>query len=254
MSNGPGPGTGPHPPRTEKKGLSPLAWVAIGCLGVLVLGGVAATIAGLFVVGKVRDVAREMEEDPVATTARFIAAANPAIELVEADKESRTVTFRDERTGDEFTVSYDEIEQGKITFSSNGETTTLEVDTEGGDAGQVTIRSDEGTAEFRAGAEVADVPDWVPEFPGVTPRGSFSSQAGSGRAGAFSFETSETLEEVLAFYENGVGEAGLSVQSRTTTPDSALLVAGTEEGRGLSIVANRKDGSVEVVVNYTEKQ
>lgn len=247
--------TVPNAPAPEKKKLSPLAWVAIGCAGVLVLGGLIAAILGMFLVGKVKDVAREMNEDPVAAMAKVVATANPDIELVETDKDARTVTFRDKRSGEEFTVSYDELEKGKMTFStSGGESTTLEVRTEGEDAGTVTLRGADGTTQFQAGGAVEDLPDWIPMFPGVSPQGSYASQTEGTRAGAFSFETSETLEDVLGFYERAVGSAGLEVKSRTTTPETSLLVAGSAEGdRGLSVVATKKDAVVEVVVNYTEK-
>jgi hypothetical protein len=99
------------PQQPQKKGLSPLAWVGIGCLGLLVIGGIVATVVTVLVVGKVKQVATEMEEDPVATTAKLLAAANPDVELVATDKENRTVTFRDVKTGEELTFGYDDIER-----------------------------------------------------------------------------------------------------------------------------------------------
>ena len=67
----------PPVPQPKKKGLSPLAWIGIGCLGLLVIGGIVATVITVFVARKVSEVASEMEEDPVATTAKLLAAANP---------------------------------------------------------------------------------------------------------------------------------------------------------------------------------
>ena len=149
-------------PTPQKKGQSPWVWVAIGCAGILVLGAVVAGIGGYFLVGKAREVAEEMEEDPIAASARFIAAANPEIELVTADKDNRTVTFRNTETGEEFTFDYDDIEEGRISFTSGGESASIELDTEGEG---VTITSDEGTTTFGASSDLWDLPDWVPVYP-----------------------------------------------------------------------------------------
>ena len=246
---------GPAVPSARKKGLSPLAWVGIGCLGLLVMGGVAAVVVGVFVVGKVKDVARQVEEDPIAATARLLAAANPDVELVEADKDARTVTFRDKKSGREFTFSYEDIQQGRVTFSSGGETAEIAVDPDAGEGGQLTVRTSEGTATFGGGDVAEDVPEWVPVYPGSTPRSSFASQTPGARTGAFTFETTADLDAVLDHYAAGIERAGLSVASRTKTNEGALLVAtSSDESRGLNVMASTRGGSVTVVVNFTEKR
>jgi hypothetical protein len=186
--------TGPVAPE-PKKGLSTLAWIGIGCLGMLVLSGIAVTLLGIFVVGKVKQAATE---DPVAATAKVLAAAHPDIEFVSADKEGRTVTFRDAKSGEELTFGYDDIEEGRVTFSSEGKTATIDVATEEGREGaDVTIETDEGKATFRASTELEELPRWVPLYPGTTPKGNFASEAGELRAGAFSFTTEDALDDVL---------------------------------------------------------
>ncbi len=245
MSN---PPVAPQP--QPKKGLSPLAWIAIGCLGILVIGGIIATVAGIFVVGKLKQVASEMEEDPVAATAKVLAAANPDIELVSTDKEDRTVTFRDVKTGEELTFGYDDIEKGRVTFSSGGETAELEVKGEG-DEGGLTVKTSEGTASFGAGGE-ASMPDWVPAFPGVTPTSNFSAEAEGQRTGTFSFNTNEGVDSILSFYED---RTGLETKSRTTTPEGAIwLAASSDESRTLTVMASKQAAGVDVVVTFTEKR
>lgn len=254
MTNGSVPPVPPQAPQT-KKGLSPWLWVGIGCLGLLVLGGIVATVAGVYLFGKAREVAREMEDDPIATTAKFIAAANPDIELVEANKDDRTVTFRDTKTGEEFTFGYDDIESGKVTFSSGGKTAEVELKTEGEDSGELTVRSDEGTATFRAGGDAGDVPEWVPVYPGVSTEGTFASETSETRSGAFHFETGDDLDEVLDYYEKELTRSGLEVKSRTTSGEGALLVASSSDQRWtLNVIASKKDGGTGVVVNFNEKR
>jgi len=245
---------GPVVPQEKKKGLSPLAWVGIGCLGLLVMGGIVATILTVFVVGKVKEVASEMQDDPVATTAKLLAAANPDIELVAADKENRTVTFRDVKTGQELTFGYDDIEQGRVTFSSGSETAELEVEPGDDGSGGLTVRTSEGTATFSAGDD-ADLPDWVPVYPGTIPKSNFAAESGGQTTGTFTFTSDADLESILDFYEGEAKNAGLESKSRTTTNEGALLViASSDDRRGLTVMASKQGGGMEVVVSFTEKR
>lgn len=243
----------PPPPVPEKKGLSPWAWVAIGCAGILVLSGVAFSIAGYFLWGKARELAQEIEEDPVAATSQLIAAANPEIELVEADKESRVVTFRNVETGEEFTFDYVDIEEGRFTFTSGGEMAEVQVGTEGEEAGSMTITTDEGQTTY--GTATSEQPDWVPVYPGTQPEGTYASETPEMRAGAYTFETGDSVDELLSFYVSELEAAGFTIQNRTTTPDGALLVAGTaDESRAVTVTASAKGDGVEAMINFTEKK
>ncbi len=78
---------------SERKGLSPVAWIAIGCAGILVLAGIATFVGGIFIFKKAKNVVQEMEDNPVLATAKLIAATNPDVELVAADEETQTVIF-----------------------------------------------------------------------------------------------------------------------------------------------------------------
>jgi hypothetical protein len=235
-----------------KKGLPTLAWIGIGCLGMLVLSGIAVTLLGIFVVGKVKQAATE---DPMVTTAKILAAAHPDIEFVSADKEGRTVTFRDAKSGEELTFGYDDIEEGRVTFSSEGKTATIDVETDSGREGaNVTVETAEGTATFGSSAELGDIPPWVPVYPGSTPKGNFASEAGELRTGALSFTTEDALDDVLDYFASESERSGLKVMSRTIAGDGGLLVASSaDESRGLNIVVSKSGQGLEVVVNFTEK-
>jgi hypothetical protein len=228
--------------------------VGIGCLGLLVIGGIVATVATVFVVGKVKEVASEMEADPVATTAKLLAAANPDIELVAADKENRTVTFRDVKTGEELTFGYDDIENGKVSFSSGSETAELEVATGDDGSGGLTVKTSEGTATFGTGG-ASDIPDWVPVYPGVTPTSNFSAEGGGQRTGTFNFTSDSDVESILDFYDDAAEKAGLETKSRTTTGEGAMWIAATsDDSRTLTVMASKQSSGVEAVVSFTEKR
>jgi hypothetical protein len=243
---------GQRPPVPEKKGLSPWIWLGIGCVGILVISGVAFSVAGYFLYGKAKEVAREMEDDPVAMTARLIAAANPEIDLVEADKENRVVTFRNTQTGEEFVLNYEDVEEGRFSFTSGDETTSMDFRTEG-ESGGVTITSGDGQTTYGAGA--SEQPDWVPVYPGIEPQGTYASETPDLKAGAYTFETGDSLDYVLDFYASALEAGGFTIQNRTTTPGGALVVATTTgEARSVTITASVDNGAVSGLVNFTEKK
>jgi hypothetical protein len=244
----------PPVPQPKKKGLSVLAWIGIGCLGVLVIGGVVTSVVVYYLAHKVQEFAKEVEEDPVAATAKALAAANPDIELVSTDKDARTVTFRELSTGKELTVNYDDIEQGRLSFSSGGETAELEVTGADG-AGGLTVRTSEGTATFSAGEDASDIPDWIPVYPGTTPTNNFSADANGQVTGTFTFATSADADAILNFYDAEAKAVGLETKSRTTTPDGAIWLASSpDDSRTLTVMASKKDAGMEVVVSFTEKR
>ena len=242
----------PPIPQQGRKGLGPWAWVAIGCAGILVLSAVGFGVAGYFIYGKAKQVAQEMGDDPVAMAARLIAAANPEIELVEVDKNDRMVTFRNTESGEEFTFDYDAIEEGRFSFTSGDESTSVDFDGDSEDGGMTISTSDGQTMTFGGASEQ---PDWVPIYPGTEPKGIHSSDTPEIRAGAFSFETDDNLDQVLDFYVSELEANGFVIQNRTTTPTGALLVAQTaDEARTTTVTASVDDDGVGVMVNFSEKK
>jgi len=237
-------------PQQTKKGLPTLAWIAIGCAGLAVVLGVVAMIAGWYVFGKAKQLAGEMEEDPIAATARLVAAANPEIELVQADKKNQRVTFRNVKTGEELTFSYQDIQEGKVSFSSEGKEATIGVDTQG--QGGITVTSEEGT--FKAGAGSADYPAWLPTYPGAEVEGNFSADTPAGRSGTFTFRTQDRMEDVLDFFARELEERDFEIQARTTTPAGALLSAqAKDESKTVNVAGTLAGGQVQVSVQFTEK-
>ncbi|HLE19500.1 MAG TPA: hypothetical protein VJB88_00125 [Vicinamibacteria bacterium] len=238
-----------------KKGLSPWAWIAIGCAGVLVLVGIATFLGGLFIFNKARDVVQEMEEDPVLATAKLIDATNPDIELVETDQENRTVTFRNSETGEEFTFGYQDIEEGKFSFSSDEGSVTYDVDAQEGQEGRLTVTTDEGTAMLGGGVSLERFPDWLPVYPGTSPQGTFFTESPEADMGAYVVQTADDLETVFDYYATELEKAGLAVVQRTTTPSGIVLIANSPESvRTVSVTGSLEAGEVKAMVNFTEKK
>lgn len=251
----------PQAPPPAKKGLSPLAWVAIGCgaiaiLGILVVGGLV--MAGGMFAKKQLD---KFEKNPAVAAAELIVRANPELELVESDPEAGTLTIRNTKTGEVVTMNAEDIQEGKITFTTKEGTSS--VDFSGGEeGGSMTVTDEKGeTATFSAGAGAPkDLPAWVPAYPGGTPQGIFQSSTAQERGASFTVQTSDAADEVLEFYKGKLEEEGLTVQSSSFETNGKVAggtVTGTssDQKRTVNVIVSSQEGQgAQAVVSYSEKQ
>src|SRR5688572_9107410 len=137
-----------QPEGVAKKKTSVWAWVAIGCVGIVVLGAVAFGGLVWWGANKAVDKAKTMAEDPTAVV-EMIAAMNPDIEIVDRDAGNGKVTVRNKQTGETVTVDLEDVRQGKIGFSSDeGESATMSLDQETGKLQIQGEGDDGGTLSF----------------------------------------------------------------------------------------------------------
>lgn len=240
----------------KKKRAGPLVWVLVGCLGILVLGAIAAFVGGVFIFNKAKEVVGDFDENPTLAAAKLIAATNPEIELVGTDEDSQSVTFRNTQTDEEFTFNYEDIQQGKVTFSSGDQSVTIDAPTGKEDQNTMTITTDQGNVTLGAGAGAQGFPDWLPIYPGTTPQGAYSTDSAQVRAGAYTIKTTKNnLEKVLDYYTTKFEEAGLKISGRTNLPGSTLLTAQSSNGsKTASVTSVFEKEEVRVMVNFTEKK
>ncbi|MDX1502510.1 MAG: hypothetical protein R3325_09105 [Thermoanaerobaculia bacterium] len=256
MSNATPPGAAP----AKKKGLPVLAWVAIGCGAILLLAVVGFGALGFFAVKKGKEMVQEatgadsfeefvqeLERDPVRTAAETAIRLNPELELVATDDDAGTITFRNTRTGEEATLDYDEIAQGR--FSVSTEEGEYSIDSSDG----VTITGPEGQTRFGAG----ETPSWVPLYPGVgeweTP---FTTVTGDTVSGAVSGTTSDTPEAVVDHYRKWFEDRGYEVsnESMTRTPQGVFGgISGrlSDRERTVNVGVTTVGGELQVMVNYS---
>jgi hypothetical protein len=232
----------------------PLVWVAVGCAGVIMLGAFVLVVGSYFVFNAVKDVAEEVEDQPVVAAARLIAATNPEIELIEADEENRVVVFRNTKTDEEYTIDFEDIEEGKFSFFSDDESFTLELDSDEDDSGTLTITTEDGTTRFGAGAHIGDIPSWVPVYPGTTPEGTYSSESPEGRSGAYTIETEDELDLVVDFYISELEEQGLEIVNQARSKEGAFLTAQSpDDDLTMNLGASIENGKTKVVINFAEQ-
>ena len=233
-----------------KKKMSVWAWVAIGCVGIVVIGAVAVG-AGLWWVGRK---AKAMAEDPTAIV-EMMAAMNPDIEVVDRDAGNGKVTVRNKQTGETVTVGLDDIREGKISFSSDEGEATMSLDQE---AGKIEIQSegqDGGTVSFGGDTRL---PDWIPTYPGAASEGVYNAETAEATTGTFSMTTTDGVDEVFAYLKGQLEGGGYTVsENRFTGPqgDGGMLSGESADGkRSLTYTMSASDGKTQVGGMYNQKK
>lgn len=252
----PGGSQGAGAPATQKKGLSPLAWVGIGCGALVVIGLIGMAILFAMGVSWLGGKAQEFEENPAMASAKTMVTLNPELELVEADDAAGTLTVRNRDTGEVTTVSLDELEEGRITFKSDdGEEVSvgLEEDAEGG--GAFTVRDKEGRATFRAGSGgEAEIPSWVPRYQGVAVEGTYFAQSDGEVNGGFTFKSQDRVDDVVAWYEESLEGEGFEISGRSSYESGGTrgVNLSAEDGeRQVSLMATTDGEATQGVVSYS---
>lgn len=240
----------------QKKGLSPLAWIAIGC-GALVLIFVVVSVALLgFGMFKAKEMVQELEANPAKATAEMMVKLNPELELVDSDDDAGTITIKNVKTGETITVDFEDVADGKISFSTE-EGGEVSIDASEGGEGGVTVTGRDG--EVRLGTSLSKVPDWVPLYPQSSQgQGTYTSETEEGVTGLVVATTSDDAATVLAYYEEHLADEGYEITQRSTTTAgdgtfATLQGEMADRGRTLIVSVVEQGGETQVNVNYTEK-
>lgn len=222
----------------------------------MVLAGIAFVVLSMFVFKKAKDFSEEFQDNPVPTMAKTIAALNPEIDYVGSDDENETVTFLNKKTGEEITVDYQDVKQGRLTFTSGDNTVAFDAGGDGdGQGGTMSITTAEGSATYGVGVAMESFPDWVPVYPGSKPQGLGFAQTPQGDHGSYSIDSDGSLEVLVDYYVGAFEKAGLKVISQTTAGDGSLVTLGSDDStRGAAILGSTKDGKAQVVVSYNQKK
>lgn len=250
--------TPPPPPGAPipRKGLSPLAWVGIGCGAILLLSIAAVIVGGYVFKKKVIDPAAE---NPTMAAAEMIVRMNPDLEMVSSDREKGTITVRNKKDGEVVTLDASEIEKGNFTVETKEGKTVIDTSgaQEGGD-GQIKVSGPDGQEmSFGGGDMPKNLPDWVPVYPGATSQSAFDASSNGERTASFTLSSDESVEDMMAFYEEKLGGAGLKVSKTTAETDGQLtgIISGSSEDDKRSVVVSitTADGKTQAQTTFSIK-
>lgn len=220
----------PAPGVPPKKGMSPLAWIGIGCVVILILCGLA-----------------------------FGAMSWLGLRALNKFAKNPTFTVKDQN-GQAVTINASGAKDGKLKIQTDKGTATF--DASGGPNGTATMKvtDDKGqVSTFNAGAgKPQNLPSWLPIYAGGAVQGTFDSTNNEGRSAAFTVTTKDSSDKVLDFYEAQLKSAGLKTEKTTTTTNGQTggTVSGkSDDGKREAgvIVSTTADGT-QAMVTFTEKK
>ena len=248
----PPPGAPPPP----KKGIGPLGWIGIGC-GVIVIIGFIVMAAGAYLFKtKVVD---PFKKNPGMAAARGIVAVNPDLELVSADDDAQTLTVHDKKTNETITMSLDDVKNGRWKFSSAGKGAgSIDIGQQG-----ISVKTQDAKGQVSTfvagGGAPKDLPAWLPTYPGATVEGGFSSKSAEGSTQTFGLTTTDTVDKVLAFYQDQLKNNGLTVLQPTTMAVGGQTTTGTviadspDRKRHVQVFVQVAETKTKAAVTYVEK-
>jgi len=241
----------------KKKGLPTIAWIGIGC-GVLVIVAAMVILAGgMFVAKKVKDVAEEFGDNPGLAAARTVVRFDPDLEEVGVDEEKGTMTIRNTKTGEEITVNFDDIKNGRLSWKTGDQEVTI--DATGGEEGTVVdVKGDQQSWKLTTGAgALTNVPDWVPVYPGTEPEGGHSMTREHGVSGAFQLRTEDSVASVIDYFKSRLEKGGFAVSVNTFSAgdgkDGGMVNGSDQESqRGVTVMVGSEEGTTTITVTFNE--
>jgi len=229
---------------SPKKGLSPLAWVGIGCLVLLLLGAAAFVSCSMFVAKKAGDLAQEIQENPARKLAELAVRANPNLELVDTDEVAGTMTILDKSTGKVATFDYDAIAEGK--FRLETEEGEVSVDVADAAKGLVTVRTPQGETRYNAG-EGRTLPEWFPSYRHAENLEiGFVTTTADSSSGSFSFDSPDAPQRILDFYDEELTRLGFAVTTQTMPAGGILIGRGEDDERSVQLTVSTDQGVTRV--------
>jgi hypothetical protein len=247
----------PPPAAPPAKKTSPLVWILVGCGGLILICGIAAAVVVYWGAHKIKGYAQQAQKNPAVFAAKMAAAANPDLEVVSSDDDSGTVTIRNKKTGETLTMNAEDIKKGRLSFKDEkGKEVVFDAHTKPGKEG-LTISSNDGSMSFGSGSE-AEIPGWVPRYPGAEVQATHLAKNGSEVNGGFMAKPSEAPAEVAAYFEKELKSKGFAVQRSSFEQDGKMTVilAGTADGGNRTVnvtVATGEESGSQVHVIYGTK-
>ncbi len=242
----------PAAPAPQKK-TSPLIWILVGCGGLVILGCIVFLVGGYFVAHKIKGYAETAKKNPAMAAAKIAVAVNPDLEVVSEDDDKGELTIRNKKTGEEITMNAQDIKQGRLRFKNEkGEEVTFQGSGQPGKEG-FQIKSNKGSMTFGAGA-AEKAPSWVPVYPGGTAMASASEKSATGVTGHLTFQTTDSADKVMSFYESQLKAQGFAVE-RTAMQGAvhlANLNAKADGGkRTVNVIVTPVGEASQIAVQYS---
>jgi hypothetical protein len=243
---GPPPAAPPGAPPGARKGMGPLGWIAVGCGAIVIIGIICLAAATYVFKTKVVD---PLKKNPTLAAAKLAVMANPDLEVVSEDDAANTITIHDRKSGKTVTWNASDIKNGKMSFTSDEGSVTINPNDKSGGVLKVTDNKGQETNVTLGAQAPSNLPSWLPTYPGAEVHGAFSSQGTEGSQATFTESTTDTADQVIAFYKDHLTAAGLDVK-----PGATASFGGTTSMASLTAESGDKKRQVSVLATTDQNQ
>jgi hypothetical protein len=248
----------PYPPRAPypyaqppKKSNNALKFILIGCGGLILVG--ALSLGGLYWYLNKKVHEYGFDKNPEMAAVKLMINANPDVELLSSDDEAKTFTVKDKKTGKIVTLTFEKTANGKFALKvKEGDKEVAMKITGDKNQGSIEVSSSDGGKAKFGSVSTDDLPSWVPKYPGVTLNGMYATENDDSQGKGFNFSTSDSIQEVMNFYERALKEQGFQVtttKTQTNGQDGGSVSSNDSDYKRFVVVGiSTADGKTSVFV------
>ncbi|MGA2966156.1 MAG: hypothetical protein ABSD64_08080 [Terriglobales bacterium] len=248
-------GAAPAPLPTPQKssGVTILLWVLGIIVGLTLLSFGSCAVIGFYALHKVKQAGFDselMKKNPGLATAKMAVTLNPDTEIISSDDSAGTIVVRDKKTGKVVTMKFDPQKKAMEITDENGKTSTMTTSGDGSSA-NLEIKGPDGTVKI--GNNSDKPPDWVPAYPGSSPKSTFSASNGGEQTGSYAFITADSPDKLIAFYGDALKSGGFAVSNMSSSSDGKVggMVSGEDKANKRTVVVGFNTESDGTHVNVT---
>ncbi len=217
----------------HKKGLSAWAWTGIGCGTVLLIGLIVIVLLLGVCHRKFKDFKKDMQQNPERAAAEMIIEIHPDFSVVHANDETKQMTIREDKTGQQSTFSYRDIADGKFAASEPG-----------------------GVEMNLGNFDLSSLPSWIELPADAQARSGYQSQKSGKTTGVVVVTTEMPARDVQKHFEkswerwkNFYG----SSNSMTMNAVETIHMERKSDAKSIHAVIQSNAGVTTVTVTYSEK-
>jgi hypothetical protein len=244
----------PAPPAPARKKGRFIFWALGGCLVLIGIVVVIFLVGGSYVLHRIGFDSGLMQNKPELAMAKMLVSANPDLEVLSVDEDSGSIKVRNKKTGEALTVDLKDAKNGKFVFLDE-KNRKIEIQSQGeGENAALKIQSDEGSVQMGANAS-GRMPGWLPAYPGAAAAGGMAFSKEGGNSGSCTYRSNDSVESVIAYYEDALKNAGFEVQ-KSTTPvpgqGSVTILSASDDKsqRKASVTATQMQGSTTITLTF----
>ncbi|MCH7665818.1 MAG: hypothetical protein IH936_07815 [Acidobacteria bacterium] len=261
MSSPPPPPPPLPPEAKKKKGFGVLAWVAIGCIGVLVIGGLLAFACTAILANKAKNFIDEAGDNPTMAAAEMVVRFNPNLELVEKDEEAGTLTIYDKQQDKTLKLDLDDVMQGKFNVeTSDGETMNFDFGQNENGTFRATLTDEKGgVSEFSIGGVgkgADELPAWLPVYKNAELSSPLLMNTAGKVSGTAMFSTPDPIADVAAAMTQDLENRGFKVERASYEAagvTSVILTCKGPVGQELTVSVSSRGEATGVVMSFSGK-